>query len=195
MTITLNLEKKQKILNLCQEILRGEVVTIRFLSKLIGNFAAAHPALTLEPYYNRALEKNKAKALQQSSGNYDASVRLSNEAKKELCWLITNIMSSLQHIHVPEPDITIATDSSTLELDVIDGNNPSGARWKADARSHINVLELKAILIWVQSYSKGKNYKHVRLISDNITAIFYVNNKGGIKSEFCGEIAKELCVW
>ena len=56
---------------------------------------------------------DKAKALQQSNGNYDASVRLSNKAKKELCWLITNIMSSLQHIHVPDPDISVYTDSST----------------------------------------------------------------------------------
>ena len=32
-------------------------------------------------------------------------------------------------------------------------------------------------------------------MSDNIKAVFYVNNKGGIKSEFSNEIAKELQVW
>ena len=31
-------------------------------------------------------------------------------------------------------------------------------------------------------------------MSDNITAISYVNNKGEIKSEFCNKIAKELWV-
>ena len=74
----------------------------------------------------------KAKALRLPNGNYDFSVRLSNEAKKELSWWITNIMSSLQHIHVPDPGITIYTDSSTLEWGVTDGKNPSGGRWKAD---------------------------------------------------------------
>ena len=54
-------------------------------------------------------------------------------------------MSSLQHIHVSDPDITIYTDSSTLGWGVTDGN--------------------------------------------------YVNNKGGIKSEFCNKVAKELWVW
>ena len=29
-------------------------------------------------------------------------------------------------------------------------------------------------------------------MSDNITAVSYVNNKGGIQSEFCNETAKEL---
>ena len=32
-------------------------------------------------------------------------------------------------------------------------------------------------------------------MSDNTTAISYVNNKGGIKSEICNEIAKELWLW
>ena len=119
-----------------------DVVTIRFLSKLIGNLVAAFPAVTLGPFYYRALETDKANALQQSSGNYDASVRLSNEVKRELCWWITNIMSSLQHIHVSDPDITIYTDSNTLEWGVTDGNNPSGGRWEADEINYINVLEL-----------------------------------------------------
>ena len=114
MSITFTLEEKEKILNLCREILRENVVTIRLLSKVIGNLVAAFPAVTLGPFYYTALEMDKTKALQQAKGNYDASVRLSNEVKKELCWWITNIMSSLKHIHVPDPDIAIYTDSSTL---------------------------------------------------------------------------------
>ena len=107
MTITLILEKKEQILNFCHEILKEDVVTIRFLSKLIENLVAAFPAVILGPFYYRPLERDKAKALRLSNGNYDASVRLSNEAKKELSWWITNLMSSLQHIHVPDSDITI----------------------------------------------------------------------------------------
>ena len=57
------------------------------------------------------------------------------------------------------------------------------------------MLKLKETFIGVQTYCKGKNYKHVRIMSDNIKAVFYVNNKGGIKSEFSNEIAKELQVW
>ena len=86
MTVILTLEKKAKILNLCQELLKEDVVTIRFLSNLSGNLVATFPAKTLGPFYYRALETDKAKALQQSNGNYDASVRLSNEAEKEPCW-------------------------------------------------------------------------------------------------------------
>ena len=89
-----------------------------------------------------------------------------------------------------DPDITIYTNPSTLGWGVTDGNNPSGGRCKAGEINHINVLELKAIFIGVQTYCKRKNCKHVRLVSDNIAAVSYVNDKGRIKSEFCNEISK-----
>ena len=103
-------------------------------------------------------------------------------------------MCYLQHIHVSDPDITIYTNSSTLGWSVTDGNNPSGVRWKADEINHINLLKLKAIFIGVQTYCQKKNHKHVRVMTDNITPISHVNNKGGIKSEFFNETAKELWV-
>ena len=73
---------------------------------------------------------------------------------------------------------------------VTDRNNPSGGRWKSSEINHINVFDLKARFIGVQTYCKGKNYKHVRVIYDNIKVISYVNNKGGIKAEFSNKIAK-----
>ena len=41
------------------------------------------------------------------------------------------------------------------------------------------------------TYCKDKVSKHVRIMSDNTTAISYVNNKGVIKSELCNDITKE----
>ena len=70
-------------------------------------------------------------------------------------------MCSPQQIDVLDPEITFYTDSSALGWGATDGNNPSGGRWKADKINHINVLELKAIFRVVQTYCKGKNYKHV----------------------------------
>ena len=54
---------------------------------------------------------------------------------------------------------------------------------------------IEKIFTGVQTYYKEKSYKYVRVKSDNITAICYINNKGEIKSEFCNQTAKELRVW
>ena len=93
-------------------------------------------------------------------------------------------MSSLQHIHVPDLDITIYINSRKLEWGVTNENDPSGVRWKLDEINHINVLELKTAFVRVQKYSMGKNCKHVRVMTDNITAISYVISKGGIMSNY-----------
>ena len=69
---------EKKILNLCHEILKEDVVTTRFLSKHIGNLVLAFPEVTLGSFYYWALEMDKAETLQLSNGNYDASVRLPN---------------------------------------------------------------------------------------------------------------------
>ena len=112
----------------------------RFLSKLIGNLVASFTAVIQGLLYYSALEMDKTKALQQSSGNFDASVRLSNEAKKELCWCITNITYSFQHNHVSDPDIIIYTDSSLLGWGVTYGNNPSAGGCKADQINQLMCL-------------------------------------------------------
>ena len=65
-------------------------------------------------------------------------------------------MSTLQHIHVHDQDITIYTDSSTSRWGVTDRNNPSRGRWKADKTNQIHVLELKVIPIGLQTYCKEK---------------------------------------
>ena len=84
---------------------------------------------------------------------------------------------------MPDPDITIYTDSSTLRWGVRDGSSSLGGRWKAHKINHLHVLELKAIFIGVQAYCNWKKYKHVKVMSDSITAISYANNRKGIKSE------------
>ena len=60
---------------------------------------------------------------------------------------------------------------------------------------HINVLELKAPFIGTRTYCHNRSYKHIRVMSDSSTAIAYINNKGGIKSKKCNEIAKEIWLW
>ena len=66
-----------------------------------------------------------------------------------------------------------------------------GGRWDENEITHINVLQLKGIQFGVLTYYKDKNFKHIRIMSDNTTAISYINKKGGLKSSECSKIAKE----
>ena len=58
--------------------------------------------------------------------------------------------------------------------------------------NHINFLELKAAFLAVKAYLGKNEYKHIRIRSDNSTAIAYINHMGGIKSPECDTLAKEI---
>ena len=78
---------------------------------------------------------------------------------------------------------------------ITDGKTPSGGRWSENKITHINILELKAIHFGVLTYCKNKNFKHIRIMSDNTTAISYINKKGGLKSNEFNKSAKEIWIW
>ena len=58
-------------------------------------------------------------------------------------------------------------------------------------------MELLAIELALIAFLKDSNKKHVRIFSDNTTAVTYINKQGVIKSLSCNEIAKkiwEVCI-
>ena len=120
-----------------------------------------------------------------------ANITLNVESKKEIYWWKNNIFESFAHLNIPDPDITIYTDVSLTEWGITDGKTPSGGRWDENEITHINVLQLKGIQFGVLTYYKDKNFKHIRIMSENTTVISHINKKGGLKSSECSKIAKE----
>ena len=67
--------------------------------------------------------------------------------------------------------------------------------WQVElfGENHIHVLELKAILLALKSYFRHNcNVKHVHILTDNSTALAYINNMGGMHSVICNDIAKRI---
>ena len=62
-----------------------------------------------------------------------------------------------------------------------------------DKANHVNFLELLAIKHALVNYKKmcGKS-QHIRVKSDNITTVAYVNNMGGIISNSCNQLYGEI---
>ena len=103
---------------------------------------------------------------------------------------LKNANQSLQDIPV---DCTIQTDASEQGWGATDGNTPIGGRRSSSERNHINVLELKAILLALKSYFRHNcNVKQVHILTDNSTALSYINNMGGMHSVICNDIAKRI---
>jgi len=60
---------------------------------------------------------------------------------------------------------------------------------------HINELELKAIYFGLLSFCSEISDVHIRIRSDNITAVTYINNLGGVRSIKCHKLTKQIWSW
>ena len=54
---------------------------------------------------------------------------------------------------------------------------------------------MKPIQFSVLTSCKDNSFKHIRIMSDNTTAISYIGKKGGLKSHDCNKIANEIWIW
>lgn len=83
----------------------------------------------------------------------------------------------------PPPSVTVITDTSLwgwgahINVDCVGGPWPSTLRNK-----HINYLELLAIYLALMSFSHRLRGRTVQVLSDNSTAVAYLNRQGGMVS-------------
>ena len=71
----------------------------------------------------------------------------------------------------------------------------TGGRWDIqESRQHINILEMKAALLAIQSFltTQVKMPQHIGLQMDNSIAVAYVNKRGGTRSSALAALAVEI---
>ena len=130
------------------------------------------PGVELGTLHYRELEHCKIKALKSSKGNYD------------------DIMTK------PHPSVFLETDSSKEMWGAVRGQNKTGGCWSlSEQEDHINILEMRAILLGLQSLCSTCSNTHIRVKTDNQTCVAYVNKFGGSKSTKCNLIAKDIWNW
>ena len=196
MTVSLPMEKKVRIYHSCDVYLQDTVFIIRDIASFIGLLVSSLPAIQYGGIFYRYLEKCKINALKLSRGNFDGTMKLDKESKNEIQWWKSNIMTSFKEINISLPSIYICTDASLSGWGCCYCDMNTGGQWTPEeSKSHINVLELKAILFGIKSFLNDRNYYHIRIRSDSTTAVSYINNLGGVKSLPCHKVAKDIWLW
>ena len=90
----------------------------------------------------------------------------------------------------------MATEASLEGWGAQIGIEDTGGRWlPSESDEHINVLELKAILLGLHSLAKVRN-THIKLFTDNNSfSVREKNGGGGTWSPRCNEITKLIWQW
>lgn len=200
MTVKPTQSKVDKFMRAARDINSQNKPKIREVAGLIGLMISYLPAVQYGGAHVKNLEIDKITALKRNGGRYEARMHISPIARRDIQWWVVNLPQAQREVRAAKPEIVLYTDASLQGwgAHVTRPNQQpttTGGRWKAGENDfHINVLELKAIKLGLQSliHDYGTD---VQLMTDNTTALAYINKMGGVKSHECNAEAKEIWEW
>jgi len=197
MSVSLTQERKDKIKDMCEKVMRKEKNKIRKIAALIGTFVSTFPAMEHGPLYYRNLEEDKKRALKMHRGQWDQKMRLSPASKIEIGWWNSHIHNATSPISHGEPQLIITSDASLIGWGAFCNGVKTGGAWTAQELTyyHINELELLGAFFALKSFTKSVEDIHVRLFLDNTSAVSCINKMGSSKSGKLNSIGKELWMW
>lgn len=192
--------KMHEIVKECNDLLSTNEPTIRRVAMVIGKLIATFPAVQYGPLHYRALEKAKIMALQYNKGHFDRKMTLTQEAKSELKWWITNLGSAFSPIVKDKPSLELRTDASGAGWGATNLTSSTGGRWSTEdimqaQSSGINYLEILAAGLGLKALCSDVHDTHILMRLDNTTAVAYLKNMGGTKSPDCNRAAKDIWEW
>ncbi|XP_065435882.1 uncharacterized protein LOC135979940 [Chrysemys picta bellii] len=98
----------------------------------------------------------------------------------------------------PQPTLTLVTDASDLGWGAHLGELRTQGLWSREDRLlHINLKELRAVRLACQTFHTTIEGHSVAVLTDNTTAMFYINKQGGSRSSpLCREALQlwEFCI-
>ena len=193
MTATLPSRKRDRIKEQGLCLLKGEV-TLHALASFIGLTVASAPAVNLAPLRYKYLEIIRNKGLSQHFGDYDSTVLLDAHSRELITWWIRNVDSLSRSLLSCPPQFEIHTDACLTGWGAAVGDLTTGGHWAHTELDHINCLELKAILLGLQSLCKDYSQTHIRLRSDNTTAVACINRCGSTKLSL-NSVIEDIFAW
>ena len=101
---------------------------------------------------------------------------------------------------VPPPaEIHLFTDASTMGWGAhvqLERNHEWSGRWNSFERSlHINILELKTVVLSLQRGLQLFRGKSLLVASDNMSVVAYLNHQGGTRSRSLNQMTTDLLKW
>ena len=194
MIVKVTEKKKKKILEFCEKVFSMNSIVIREFASLIGKLQAACKGVDFGPLFCKYLEIDKNEALKKQAGNFDAKMLISEKTKMCLRWWIDNLDSQVRVIDHGDPDCLLHTDASLIGWGVqLEGVGESNGFWSLEELDlHINALELLAVFYALKCFCSEHRDCHIRVEVDNTTAVHYIENMGGVKSEKCNDISFQI---
>ena len=111
-------------------------------------------------------------------------------------WMDPDNVLSGQPLHPLEHSVQIFTDTSKEGWGAhIEGHMAKGVWSIPETKLHINLLELKAVLLALRQFQAWVTGKIVLIATDNTTVVAYINKEGGMRSGALCALLWRIMAW
>lgn len=190
--------KSAKIVQKCKDILTQGIITIQELSEIVGKLVAIEPGNLYAKIFYKRLEIFKNLMLKKWKGNYNAKIKLTEDCKDDLKWWCMNIDKYPKPISHKKCSLVLKCDASMNGWGIYNETLAisSGGMWSEGEKTcfHINELELLAVKICLQTFCKDILDSHIKIFSDNSTAVSCLNKMGSNKGNI-NTIVRDIWLW
>lgn len=179
-------ERWRKIQSLIYPFLTEDTLPARQWMQLIGLLASTEKLVNRGMLQMRPIQFALREQWRMSTDSLSAPVAVTAEAREALHWWTgrENIMAGVPISADTRGSLQVFTDASTAGWGGHLGWQTVGGSWSPTERaSHINVLELRAVLLTLQHFQHAIKGQKILLSTDNSTTVAYINRQGGLRSK------------
>ncbi|KAL0199646.1 hypothetical protein M9458_002833, partial [Cirrhinus mrigala] len=198
MRARLSQERMQSLISSLTSFKPGRVVVLKCFQRLLGRMAAAAVVCQLGLLHMRPLQLwLKSRVPSNAWKNGHLRVLVTRECMQTLApWFNTRMFEQGVSMGRVVSRKIVTTDASLTGWGALCEGRPAYGTWtRAQAKWHINCLELKAVFLALQGFLPLIKDRHVLVRTDNTTVVSYINHQGGIRSRSLQRLAERFLLW
>ena len=191
-----SLDRLTKLQSLIQKMLLARAASARKIHSLLGQMESMAGLLPDGRAHKRLLQWHIKDCWSQADQPWDFHISLGPWFSQAISkWLNRDFLFSMVPLCRPPPDLFLFTDASLVGCGAHMGDLSASGQWSVHWQDqHINVLELRAVMLALKSFHQVIPHCHVLLSIDNTTVTAYLNKEGG-PSQTLSFMATNLLDW
>ena len=189
-------ERWSKLTALISALNQRSVLTARELMSLIGLLASTEKLVPQGRLHMRPLQWH-LKKFWNFKESLDKKIPWDNQMKSHLLWWSDpqNVLKG-SDLHPKDHDILLFTDASNEGWGCQLGDHSAKGFWSPmEKKLHINVLELKAVVLALKHFRNLCSNRTVLVATDNSSVVAYINKQGGTHSVQMCALLWHLLTW
>ncbi|XP_069593271.1 uncharacterized protein [Ranitomeya imitator] len=192
--ISLLLENKLEAIQFQIRLLLERRASIRTAMKVLGLMTACIPCVRWAQFHSRPLQRLILSKWDRRQSSLDSSLRLTYPVQRSLLWWKQPEKLRVGVLWSTNPYVVVTTDAwswgAHLKGRILQG------RWPADVvHSSSNFKELYSVWEALRRNQHTLKNCHIRILSDNVTAVSFLKHQGGSRHYLFQELAGRIFRW